>query len=1109
MMISSSVRKIGFTGIATLLLVSGLTTSAMTVQAAGDESGSMTLLQSPAPGSLSSLGGVSGYIASQSGGDTNAWLTGQGIDPSAAGPITDTTIPSGAQGKITIDGGTASLSSDADGVGVGYLVGDAQGTDAISASLTNLAIASGHDDDTYPMTGQDLLAWMNGTQWTGHYTMTAAINFDFVVNWSLDGPTITPDPDNAVNEALASQFITAANSILSNPSGLPLQNMVTAADQYQLDQSSPVAYSFAYAVGQGLAPGSSVSVDLPQVVSQSPLNDLNSNDQTSGTLSEIPLSAWLSDDTVQSLSALQGFTGINSDMTTADMTGMILTNLIAAGDLNEWGTGVVTDTVEQILDGVTGAGLGYTMNPLADADKAILADNTPSVLNRFLDGGFADTLANGISADISLTSAVDPGTVTSLIPTGVTYTAQTPIEVDTDASTLTLTDSQFLIDPNAVCTGASVVSPATITATATVVDTTGAPVVGTEVTFGADSALALSPSTAITDGNGVATTHISLSDASAAEGTTSVTAHVGFGSGADLTPAQLSINRVQTVTPAAPSLSVVPSGESPVMADGLDSYTASITFMDICGPQAGVPVDFSVTNSAQLSPASTSSNENGLATAVLTDTVGESVTVTATSQGIQIGQPVTVEFTKTSTDEPSETTSPTDEPSETTSPTDEPSETTSPTDEPTETPTSPTPSETTTPPCTGSECAPLAAATGILAANPTEVSSNDNTVVTATVLTADGLPAFGAPVTFQIGGNAQFSDGTTITVYPADSAGVAAVTATATTVDCDNPGFDVYASIMVDGQMVKLSQSPVRVTVVPPDGACEVPVSAPEVKLANATIIAGNATPGATVQVVTAAGTVLGTSGVDMTGYWFVPTPAGTPSQQIVANALNSKGVAVASTTEWLDTDLPAPAKVDRANTQEVAGNLGSVESSATLTVIFPDGTMIKALANADGSYSVTTPAGMALGQVTVIVTDTAGNPSAPTTVNLVTYVPPVPPTSAITVTVKNAQVEVGGQQTVTGKGFRNLERVTAQLCSTPTTCTTVGSGLALLNGQVSITFTVPDSTTTLGTYTVTLTGTTSGTGSTTFQVIAPAAPPTTKVCAYLLWWAKWWWVFA
>lgn len=387
--------------------------------------------------------------------------------------------------------------------------------------------------------------------------------------------------------------------------------------------------------------------------------------------------------------------------------------------------------------------------------------------------------------------------------------------------------------------------------------------------------------------------------------------------------------------------------------------------------------------------------------------------------------------------------------------------------------------------------------------NPAELANGGSTVATATIVDAQGQPVPGVSVNFRIGGNAQFADGPTTVAPPTDVNGQTVILITATTVDCDNLGFDIYASFTTADQTVQLSGSPARVTVAPPDTACEVAAAPPQVTLANATIIEGNATPGATVQVVSAAGTVLGTSRVDLTGFWSIPTPSGARSQQIIANALNSKSVVVASSTAWLDTDMPAPARIDQANTQEVSGNIGAVEGSTTLTVIFPDGTIILALANADGSYSVATPAGMPLGVVTVIVTDLAGNPSTPVTGNLVAYVAPV---YKISVSVKYAQVEVGGQQTVTGKGFKYLERVTAQLCST--TCTTVGTGYAGLNGQVTITFTVPD-TTTLGNYTVTLTGPTSGSGIASFQVIVPEAPPISKYCAYLLWWAKWWWLFA
>ena len=1105
----------------------------MTAQAADGVSGPITLLQSPALGSLSSLGGVSGYIASQSEGDTNAWLAGQDIDPTAAGSITDATIPAQAQGKITVDGDTASLASDADGVNVGYLVGDAQGTDTITASVSDIAVAAGHENDNFAMTQAEYLTWLNGTTWHGHCTLPGYADFDYIITWTPTGAVVSTTDTNPMDAILIAQVQNVTNQGTRVPGSIPIKDVLAGNPPYSWDASVDVPYSFAYAVGQALTPGGSVSVDLNDVISSSPLSDYTvSGLQTSGALANDPLTSWLSPEAIQVLSSLPQFPSVNDTMTTADLASAIMTEFISQGEIDTLVAGYAVQEINSIIDddiNALSSSTGYVVQHLDADSEAIIAANTPAVMAMFLNDGFADQLAQAMSATVNVSSALDPGTVTSLVPTGVTA-AQSPVQVDPAQSTLTLSDSDIVINPDAACTNSPIVDPSTITAAATVVDTTGAPIAGTQVTFGADDPLSLSPSTTVTDENGIATTHISLNDQDAAAGVRNVTAHVDFGSGADLNPAHVSITRVQTVTPGVPTLSVTPTSGSPVLANGEDSYTASITLINQCGIQADTPVSFTVSGSAQVSPTDAVTDAAGIATAIVTDTVAEPVSVTVQTAGAQIGDQITVNFTAPPTQSASPTESPSQSPSDSQSPTTPPSEsptivpsespttiltteppTTNPTTEPPTTPPSesPSPSQTTALPCTGPTTVgcvqPPMPADGTLTVNSEAVVPGGSALVTAHVLGDDGSPVANVPVSFHIGGNAQFADGSTSTTSSTDSNGDATVLVTATAVDCDNPGFDVYASISI--AVVQLSGSPVHVAVTVPDDACEVPVAPPQVNLANATIIAGDATPGATVQIVTATGTVLGTSLVDMTGYWSVPTPAGTPSQQITANALNSKGTPVASTTAWLDTDLPALARIDRANTQEVAGNIGAVESSATLTVIFPDGSMITALANADGSYSVATPDGMVVGTVTVVVTDTAGNRSTPATATLVTY---VPPTSKVTVTVKNAQVTVGGQQTVTGRGFKYLERVTAQLCSTTsTTCTTVGTGLALLSGQVSITFTVPDTITNLGTYTVTLTGPTTGTGSTTFQVIAPTAPPVTKGCAYLLWWAKWWWLLA
>ena len=1049
MMITSSIRKLGVAGIASLLLVSGLATSTLTAQAT--QSGPITLLESPALGSLSSLGGVSGYVASQAGGDVNSWLSSQGIDPTASGSITDTTIPDEAKDTITISNGTASLAADATGVDVGYLAGDAMGADTVSAALSDVSVSPGHENDAYPMTQKEFLTWLNGTTWKGNFSMSGVASFSVTVAWSLSGAKVTPGTSTAANLALASQLQKAINNGIATPGTLKLSDVVAGVHDYSWSDSSRVPYSYAYSVGQGLTPGGSVSVDLSDVVSQSQLNDFNiDNAQTSGALASIPLETWLPQGTIGSLSSLDGFANFADVTTTADMVSLIVGELMDEGAFDTWVSNVVILGVQSVINGINDSGMGYTMQPLTSAAKSKIQANTPAVMDQFVSDGFPALFAQGVSASLQVSSAFDPGTVTSLIPTGVTYTA--PIEVDTAISTLSLSDSTMIIDPG-VCTGGPSVDPQSVTATATVIDTTGAPVAGADVHFSVESPLELDKPIHPTEDNGVATATITLPDLSLSDPRldTEVTAYVDFGSGADLTPVELSIQRqVSEDNLILPSLVVTPTVTSPVYANGDDSYTASITFLDQCGvPQPGKVVNFSVTGSAQLSTASATSDENGVASVTLTDAKVERVTVSATdSTGIAIAGPATtVPFSYM--------------------------------------------------PCTGDQCVAQVPVGGTLTIDPSEVPAAGSTVALATVIDGVGDPVPGVLVNFSLDGNALFSNGSISASSPTDGVGQAVMAVNVSNLDCYNLGFDVYATITVSGQAIDLDSSPAHASVIPPDGACEIPATPPQVEVANATVISGNGYPNATIQVTDAAGAVLGTSRVDTTGHWSIPTPAGTPSQKITANSQNNKGVTVASTTASLDTAPPAPARIDQATTVQVSG---IAEGSSTVTVTFPDGSMNEMVANANGSYVVTTPDGMVEGVVSVLVTDQAGNRSDPATANLVTYVPPA---SKVTMNLRSTQVQIGGIQVVSGWGFRYLERVSAKLCSS--TCNSIGNGYADLNGKVTINFVVPDSTIP-GTYTVTLTGS-SGTASASFEVPAPTAPSESRENTYLLLWAKWWWL--
>ena len=207
---------------------------------------------------------------------------------------------------------------------------------------------------------------------------------------------------------------------------------------------------------------------------------------------------------------------------------------------------------------------------------------------------------------------------------------------------------------------------------------------------------------------------------------------------------------------------------------------------------------------------------------------------------------------------------------------------------------------------------------------------------------------------------------------------------------------------------------------------------------ANASHVSGHAEPGSTVVVSFPGSTSGQASGtdpadqvlvpvqVDSDGVFTVATPAGTPSGTLSAIAVDAAGNQSIPTKAFLDTLPPAPAQVDRANATGISGDLGAVEANATVTVTFPDGTTTSAGANADGSYVVSTPAGMVSGEITVVVTDTAGNVSTPVTMVLDTVAPQAPEVDTTNGSQVSGWAEPGSMITVT-----NTDGVAVPGCAT------------------------------------------------------------------------------
>jgi len=873
-MLASSIRKCSFIGIAAALAVSGLTMPMVTAQAA---QGSIQLLNSPALGSLSTLGGVSGYVNSQAGGNVNGWLSGQGIDPTAAGSITDTTLPSQAQGKINVQGNTVSLAADATLVDVGYIVGDAKGTANLNLSVSDLAVAPGHTNDSFAMTWDILHAWLNGTTWTGRFAGGLMMpTFDFTMAWGPNNVTVTPTPSTATTQQVSALIETQINA-LEAPGTMPLSTLVTADTVYPWEGSADIPYSFAYAMNGALTPGGSVSVDLSSLVADSWLKDFTvANAQASGPLTGINISSVVPNSVLQALTALPEFSSFVGATKASDLVRTIVTQTMLAGDFDQWAYEAMLQQVAGMGDSFAAAGI--TLNPLDDPTKAKILTNTHPVIEMMVQNGFPSLIANGLSGKILVNSTFNPGSLVSpLTPTGVSVAAPPP-EVDPQASTLTLSASEIVINQQASCSGGPVVNPSSVTATATVKDTTGAPMSGVSVTFGVDSPLVLDHTTATTNASGVATAVITLPNENPLTTVAHVTAQVG--TGINLTPAQLSVSTTEQVSPAPPTLTVEPTSGSTVLADGQQSYTASVYFTDECGrPESGIVAQFTVTGSAHLSAASQTSGGDGYAKVTLTDTTAETVAVTARSAGVQIGDPVSVAFDAvpatgpdasksalsvsptTATADCGDTVTVTAQASvkdvnnaplsgvsvkfangqnsvsiptgadgvATTTFTytvgesniqDPISATIAIGGVDTNIGASPTSVNITVgESCTGPVEPPVEPTlTGTLELNPAQVT-NGQTVATATVTDDQGVPQAGVTVTFAVSGDAQIAQA----APPTDGSGQTVVLVSTTSDGCDGLGFDVSATITVDGQQVQLSGSPAHATVVPAPGACGIP----------------------------------------------------------------------------------------------------------------------------------------------------------------------------------------------------------------------------------------------------------------------------------------------
>ncbi|MBB6366353.1 hypothetical protein FHR56_001466 [Xanthomonas sacchari] len=283
------------------------------------------------------------------------------------------------------------------------------------------------------------------------------------------------------------------------------------------------------------------------------------------------------------------------------------------------------------------------------------------------------------------------------------------------------------------------------------------------------------------------------------------------------------------------------------------------------------------------------------------------------------------------------------------------------------------------------------------------------------------------------------------------------------------------ATPLPDGTVITAVASNAAGTVSPPATTTvdAVAPAAPVLQPSNGSVVAGSAEAGATVTVTDANGTLIGQATADASGTWSLtpatPLPDGTVLSAIATDAA---GNASAPATTTVDAVAPAAPVLQPSNGSAI---VGTAEAGATVTVTDGNGTLIgQTTADASGNWSVTPGAPLPDGTVVnAVVTDAAGNASAPATLTVDAVAPAAPVLQPSNGTAIVGTAEAGATVTVTdGNG------------------TLIGQTTADASGNWSVTpgAPLPDGTV-INAVATDATGNVSAPGTTTVDTTAPSAP--------------------
>ncbi|WP_330565713.1 Ig-like domain-containing protein [Pseudomonas yamanorum] len=187
----------------------------------------------------------------------------------------------------------------------------------------------------------------------------------------------------------------------------------------------------------------------------------------------------------------------------------------------------------------------------------------------------------------------------------------------------------------------------------------------------------------------------------------------------------------------------------------------------------------------------------------------------------------------------------------------------------------------------------------------------------------------------------------------------------------------------------------------------------PGLELANgksgAIVASGIAEPGSTVKVTFPAGK--GTEVLaDEDGKYSLTSVANQPSGTVSASATDAAGNASPSVKlPYVDTTAPqAPSLLLLDGEKGTVVVSGTAELNTTVKVTFSDGTWVNTPVNAQGLYSVTSPANQPTGTVTAVAIDKAGNTSLPKELTFTDTTAPVTPTLIVTATANDHLSVIG-----------------------------------------------------------------------------------------------------